>query len=221
MRPVEEIADSPLPGVSLGHGWTLYTLEPLSAATAEAVLREPVAAVPASLAERLGALRVFAAPYLACGGEAEFVTAEPPAGPRHSSLWLEPPEGLALFLAFHDADAHDVGFELLAAVADLAVPRLTDQEFAAYERLLHRERREGATGEIDEEALEARRDADPRYPAASLAGTLVEYLHVLWHDVEVRSGPEHLAPKFLRRRFQLLQKLFPPNPGYVLFASAE
>ena len=155
--------------------------------------------------------------YLECRGEAEFVSAEPPAAERHSSLWLEPPEGIHLFLSFADADAHDTGFELLAALGEVLVPRLSDEEFARYARLIERELREGAAGEIDEEALEARNSAQADYVSVSLTSTLAEYMHALWHDVEVRRGPQHLAPKFLRRRFQLLQELFPPNPGYTLF----
>ncbi len=217
MLTVEEALESAGPGLELAHGWLLHALEPISPAEAEAVLRGPAAAVPDSLAARLGALRIYAAAYLECRGEQEWVSAAPPAGESHSSLWLERPEGLALLLSFRDADAHDTGFELLAALGELVVPRLTDEEFVRYAQLIERELREGVTGEIDEESLEAREAAQADYVMVSLASTLAEYMHALWHDVEVRQGPEHLAPQFLRRRLELLQEMFPPNPGYILF----
>jgi hypothetical protein len=236
MRTVEEVAAEAGAGAELAHGWTLHAVEPVTPAEATAVLGEPAAAVPQSAAQRLGALRLFAAPFLACGGQAEFVAAEKPEGESHSSLWLErggagaPPAArpsgngarrrgpdIDLFIAIRDVDAHDAGFELLAAVADLLTPRLSDDEFLSYARLLQQEIGEGATGEIDEEALETRDSADPDYVTVSLASTLAEYMHALWHDVEARQGAEHLAPQFLRRRFELLAGIFPPDPGQTLF----
>jgi hypothetical protein len=236
MRTVEEAAAEAGAGAALAHGWTLHAIDPVTPAEATAVLAEPAAAVPQGAAERLGTLRLFAAPFLACGGEAEFVAAEKPRGESHSSLWLErgaagaPPAArpsgngarrrgpaIDLFIAIRDADAHDAGFELLAVLADLLTPRLSDDEFLSYARLLQREIGEGATGEIDEEALEARDSADPDYVTVSLASTLAEYMHALWHDVEARPGAGHLAPQFLRRRFELLAGIFPPDPGQTLF----
>lgn len=218
MITVEEVAARPDAGVALAHGWTLHAREPLTIAEAQDVLSEPAAAIPAFAAARLGSLRVFAVPYIACGGTAEFVSTEAPEGESHSSLWLEGAGGgFDLFLAFREADAHDTGFELLAAVGELLVPRLADEEFVRYAHLLERELREGATGEIDEDTLAARDSADPAYINASIAATLAEYMHALWHDVEVRTGPEHLAPQFLRQRFELFAELFPPNPGDKLF----
>lgn len=216
MRRVEEVAGQAGAGIELAHGWRLHAVEPVTAEEAEAVLKEPAAAVPQALAARLGALRIFAAPYLACGGDAETIANEPPEGESHSSLWLET-AGIDLFISFYEADAHDTGFELLAAVGQLAARRTTDEEFASYARLIEAELREGSTGEIDEEALEARESADPDYITVSLASTLAEYMHALWHDVEVRHGPEHLAERFLARRFRLLEQFFPPNPGYAVF----
>jgi hypothetical protein len=87
----------------------------------------------------------------------------------------------------------------------------------------------GVSGEIDEEALaekrallgsrvsaRSRRRLE-RYARASFAGTAAEYIHCLWHDVTVRSGPEHLPAPWLRRRLQMLAGWFPPNRGYRLF----
>lgn len=234
MRTVEEVAAEAGEGTEMAHGWGLHAVAPVTLAEAEAVLKEPAAAVPGSAAKRLASLRVFAVPYLSCGGEAEFVATEAPAGEMHSSLWLEREEaqagsgngsrgrqaaGIDLFITIRDANAHDAGFELLAAVADLLAPRLSDDEFLAYARLLQQEMAEGAAGEIDEDALEARDSADPDYVAISLAATLAEYLHALWHDVEVRQGAGHLAAPFLRRRFEWLAGILPPDPGQTLFRS--
>jgi hypothetical protein len=41
----------------------------------------------------------------------------------------------------------------------------------------------------------------------------------LWHDVEVRSGPDYLPAPQLRRRLELLSLWFPFDRGYRLFAA--
>jgi len=56
-----------------------------------------------------------------------------------------------------------------------------------------------------------------RYRDVSFAGTAAEYIHGLWHDVQIRIGPDHLPVAQLRRRMNLMAKLFPPNPGYRVF----
>jgi hypothetical protein len=43
-------------------------------------------------------------------------------------------------------------------------------------------------------------------------------MHGLWHDVQIRVGAEHLPLQQLRRRMTLMSNLFPPNPGYAVFA---
>jgi len=217
---VEEVSAAPGQGMELAHGWMLYALEPPSMAEAAAVLRDPAQAVPAVLARRLGALRLLAVPYLKCGGDAEYVTGQPPEGDTHSSLWLERPDGPDLFLSFGDGAAHDTGFELLAAVADLLVRYISGWEFTEYLRLIQNELDSGVPGEIDEDSLAAKRAGEPGYVTASLAATLSEYMHALWHDVEVRSGPDHLPAEHVRLRLELLQRLFPPNPGSTLFRPA-
>jgi hypothetical protein len=209
MLPLAELAGKP--------PQTAIALPPVTPAEAEGMFREPAAAVPADAAARLGSLRLFAVAYIACGGEREFATDSPPQSDTHSSLWLERDGGFDLFLSLRDTNPHDAGFELLAAVADLLVPRFGDEEFAAWAALLERELNQAAEGEIDEDALEARRAMSEDYAAVSLASTVAEYMHALWHDVHVRQGPGHLEPQFLRRRLEWLRELFPPNPGYRLF----
>ncbi len=221
LTSVEDVVAAAGASAELAHGWLLRAVAPISLGQAESILREPAAAVPQAAAGRLGTVRLYAVSYLACQEGSDFVAEELPQGEQHSSVWLERPEGLHLFVSFGDANSHDVGFELLAALGELLVPRLSDEEFARYSRLVERELREGAAGEIDDDALEARNSARLDYVGISLASTLAEYMHALWHDVDLRHGPEHLPAKFLRRRFDLLQEWFPPNAGYELFRSSH
>ena len=90
----------------------------------------------------------------------------------------------------------------------------------------------GIEGEIDEQALEEKRSLFEsrshannvkglaRYGLASFAGTAAEYVHCLWHEVTVRTGPDYLPVAPLRRRLELMARWFPPNRGYRLFPAA-
>jgi hypothetical protein len=95
--------------------------------------------------------------------------------------------------------------------------------------MLEEEIRHGVRGEIDEDALAAKQVYLParggrrsraqfeRYRDISFVSTTAEYIHGLWHDVQIRVGPEHLPVAQLRRRMDLMAELFPPNEGYRVF----
>jgi hypothetical protein len=125
-------------------------------------------------------------------------------------------------------DGHDIALELLVCVGQALWGKLSARELGDYWTLLDREIVEGVTGEIDERALDERRlllksrhsragRQLARYGCASFAGTAAEYVHCLWHDVTVRTGPDHLPAPQLRRRLELLAQWFPPDRGYRLF----
>jgi hypothetical protein len=106
---------------------------------------------------------------------------------------------------------------------------LTSAQERAYWLLLDEELRADTPGEIDEDALQQKRtllsgyfSATSRrrlesYGAASFAGTAAEYVHCLWHKVTIRSGPDFLPARQLKRRLELLARWYPPAPGYQLF----
>lgn len=195
------------------------------------MVREPARAAPATIAERLGKLRVLLVPYLLCSESGDAVSFSKPKGETHSAVWLTAEDRTHLVLAARELDPHDTGFEFLASLADLLLPKLSSQELERYTQLLQEELRTGVTGEIDEEALAAKKPfaASPRawrrnraefehYRDVSLSSTVAEYMHGLWHDVQIRVGPDHLPVPQLRRRMNLLAEMFPPNPGYSVFS---
>jgi hypothetical protein len=202
----------------------------LTPAEERTMVREPSQAVPAGIAERIGRLRVLVVPYIACTESGDVVSPLKPQDETHTAAWVETSERTNLLLACREVDAHDTGFEFLASVAELLRPRLTHPELAAYDQLLEEELRHGVRGEIDEESLTAKQallairswrrsrlQYEP-YRDISLVSTVAEYMHGLWHDVQIRVGPEHLPVQQLRRRMNLLSSLFPPNQGYAVFA---
>jgi hypothetical protein len=214
----------------LAHGWEIHSSIALTPAEERTMVREPAQAVPAGIAERIGPLRVLMVPYIACEQTVDVVSPAKPQGETHTAAWVETSERTNLLLACREVDAHDTGFEFLASIAELLRPRLSISELAAYDELLDEELRHGVRGEIDEESLRAKQallairpwrrsrlQFEP-YRDVSLVSTVAEYMHGLWHDVQIRVGPEHLPLQQLRRRMTLMSKLFPPNPGYAVFA---
>ena len=215
----------------LAYGWELHTAIPLTPAEERTMVREPAQAVPASIAKRLGAMRVLVVPYIACFETGDRVEFSKPEGETHSAVWLEEEGKIHLVLACRELDAHDTGFELLASVAELLRVRLPGDELQRFANLLDEELRSGAPGEIDEESLAAKRpllergrvrhraaQQFERYRDVAFVSTLAEYIHGLWHDVQIRVGPDHLRVQDLRRRMKLMGEMFPPNPGYQIFS---
>ncbi|HUI41363.1 MAG TPA: hypothetical protein VL523_05290, partial [Terriglobia bacterium] len=182
----------------LAHQWELHSAILLSPAEERTMVREPAQAVPDAIAERVGPVRVLIVPYVACTKDGDFVTFTKPEGESHTSVWVAGEGATQVLLACREMDAHDTGFELLASVAELLRPRLTPGEMAEFEGLLEAELREGVTGEIDEEAARAKqafaarsgrrkaREEFEYYRDASMVESLAEYMHGLWHDVQIR-----------------------------------
>ena len=213
----------------LTHEWEFHSDVTLSPAEERTIVREPVQAIPAAIAQRLGKVRILAVAYIACLDSGDVVCRQKPSGEAHTAAWVETPERINLLLACRELDAHDTGFELLGSAAELLRPRLTPSELATYSQMLEEEIRHGARGEIDEDALLAKQAYLPtrsgrrsraqfeRYRDISFVSTTAEYIHGLWHDVQIRVGPEHLPVAQLRRRMDLMAELFPPNDGYRVF----
>jgi hypothetical protein len=217
----------------LAHGWEMHAAVTLTPAEERTMVREPADAVPESIAQRVGKLRVLLVPYVACFPAGDVVAFSQPEGEKHSAVWLEGQDRIDLVLACRDFDAHDTGFELLASVAELLRPRLTAAEMERYRDLLEQEFSQGGNGEIDRDAYEAKQPLRSRgrwlragtsfnkYRDVSFVSTCAEYMHGLWHDVQIRLGPEHLPVSALRQRMTLMAEMFPPNAGYLLFAEEE
>lgn len=227
----EYIRGSFVPLSRLAHGWEMHAAVPLTPAEERAMVRGPAEAVPGSIAERLGKLRVLMVPFIACAESGDTVYFDKPEGETHTAVWEESEGRIHLVVSSRELNPHDTGFEFLASIGELLRPRLTESEIDRYTRLLERELEEGVSGEIDDDARTAKepllpgRGRRPRrgekfaeYRDISFVSTAAEYMHGLWHDVQIRVGHEHLPLPQLRRRMQLLAEMFPPNPGYSVFA---
>lgn len=220
-----------VPLSQLVRGWELHSAVVLTPAEERGMLREPAQAIPTTIVERLGKVRVLVVPFVGCRDSGDVICFSKPKGETHSAVWVESSERIDLVLPCRELDPHDTGFEFLASIAELLRPRLSSQEMERYVQLLEAETRAGVQGEIDEDALAAKRQISgtrsrrrfsheqyDRYCEISFSATVAEYMHGLWHDVQVRIGPEHLPVPQLRRRMVLMSEMFPPNQGYHVFS---
>jgi hypothetical protein len=138
-----------------------------------------------------------------------------------------------ILLAAGDRGAHDTAMELLVCLGQILWERLTPDQSKAYWELLDAEFQAGIDGEIDDEAFTQKRmllrnratarsrRGLQRYVRTSFSETAAEYVHCLWHDVDVVSGSEQLPPRQLERRLELLSRWFPPDRGYTLFSRSQ
>lgn len=202
----------------LAHGWKLVRSPDLAEKLVSEFIRPAVRAIPSSMACRLGFCRI---------------TLSPEADSELASRWSETEAGLDVVVSTSDNEEHDIALELLLCLGQALWEKLSQAELRAYWLLMDEEIRAGVSGEIDEHALKEKRAllanrtqaGDPEqlasYGRASFSGTAAEYVHCLWHDVSVRTGPDYLPAPQLRRRLKLLARWFPPDRGYRLFPPAR
>jgi hypothetical protein len=214
----------------LAHDWEFHSSVTLTPAEERTMVREPAQAVPDAIAQRLGKFRVLVVPYIACREEGDVVCRVKPEGETHTAVWVEAPERLNLVLPCRELDAHDTGFEFLASIGELLRPRLLKEELERFTQLLEEEIQLNVPGEIDDEARAAKlaflsqrpgrrhRVQFEPYRDTSFVSSVAEYMHGMWHDVQIRVGPEHLPLPQLRARMELFTAMFPPNEGFRVFA---
>lgn len=203
----------------LGHGWVLVRRPGLGRELIHEFIRPAVRALPRAMAVRLGSCRIALPERL-----------EDKTGRDVASRWAETSRGLEVEVATEGVGSHDVAIELLLCLGQALWERTVMGEREAYWKLLDAEIEAGATGEINVEALREKRALLggrisarslrrlERYGRASFAATAAEYVHSLWHDVQVRTGPQYLPAKWLLRRLETFLRWYPPNRGFRLFA---
>jgi len=55
------------------------------------------------------------------------------------------------------------------------------------------------------------------YARQAFEDTLTLYLHGTCCDIDVETGPRQMPSRYLRKRLELLQSLYPPPAGYAVF----
>lgn len=212
---------------------------PLSEEDLKEYLEEPIAALPPSIASLLPKVSIMLVPYLEKGdgkdkGDVrgdEFVCTEKP--PENRLSWATQvrfDKEEVLVFALKDQDVSEYHYRFYHVLASLAGDLWSEEAQSQYFALLREELRAGVHGEVDEESWQVkqgllRRQSNIRketklfrdYARQSFIDTLTLYLHGICCDIDVDTGPRQLPSRHLRKRLNLLYKLFPPPEGYAVF----
>lgn len=203
---------------------------PMSEEDLKEYLKEPVAALPPSIAAALPKLSILLVPYLARKTKAsDYVSAEkPPDSQASPSAQLVMDQETVLAFALKDremAEYHYRFYQLLATVIAEQLPRETESRYA---RVLREEVTADVHGEVDEASWRIKQTLKrgksaiahrnfSKYARQSFIDTLTLYLHGICCDIDVDTGPRQLPSRYLRKRLLLMEELFPPPKGYAVF----
>jgi hypothetical protein len=212
---------------------------PLSEEDLKEYLEEPIGALPPTVAKVLPKISIMLVPYLervsdkGKGKETgEFVCTEKP--PEHRLFWasqvrLENQEEVLLF-ALKDQEVAEYHYRFYQMLAALMSERWPAEVQTSFSHLLREELSSGVHGEVDEESWHLkqallRRQTNVRretklfrdYARRSFIDTLTLYLHGICCDIDVETGPRQLPSRYLRKRLNLLESLYPPPQGYAVF----
>ena len=212
---------------------------PLSEEDLKEYLEEPVAALPPSIAAALPKISILLVPYLerANGHEkkkaepaaADYVSIErPPEGRLSTYTQLKLGDETVLAFALKDQEVAEYHYRFYHLLATLLADRWSEDVETGYCRVLREEVSADVHGEVDESSWRLkqtlRRSKKVRggksfrdYARQSFADTLTLYLHGICCDIDVDTGPRQLPSRYLRRRLQLIEELFPPPAGFAVF----
>jgi hypothetical protein len=139
-------------------------------------------------------------------------------------------EEAVLAFALKDQEVADYHYHFYHLLAALIAEQWSDESRTQYEALLKSELETTVHGEVDEGSWKrkhglltrpnpGKRDsrAFKDYAKQSFVDTMTLYLHGICCDIDVETGPRQIASKYLRRRLQLLEQLYPPPTGYHVF----
>jgi hypothetical protein len=218
--------------------FSYFPAVPLNEEDVRDYVEEPVAALPPGLTAELPLICIALVPYLEKlngkerGARAEeLVSFEKPAESRQSVVGEAFSEsGATLFFAIKDRQVADYHYHFYRAVASMLADRLSEDHLKQFFSLLREELGSHVHGEVDQEGWHLkqtlmRRQTNLRretklfreYARQAFVDTLTLYLHGICCDIDVEPGPRQLPSRYLRKRLLLLETLYPPPEGYVVF----
>lgn len=213
---------------------------PMSEEELKEYLKEPVAALPPTIAAALPKLSILLVPYLARKSKSaaktkvspeipEYVyTEKPPAKEASAAAQLTLSGETVLAFALKDREMAEYHYRFYHLLANVIGDQLTEDIESRYIRLLMEELNADAHGEVDEaswrlkqtlrrtKSIQSNRNFQ-KYARQSFVDSLTLYLHGICCDIDVDSGPRQIPSRYLRKRLVLLEEIYPPPKGYAVF----
>lgn len=209
---------------------------PLTAEDIREYLEEPIAALPPSVLSQLPKISILLVPYLEKGREkgrdsGTRVCLEKPSHSHASETSCVLSKGEAvLAFALKEQEIADYHYRFYHLISELVADQRTEEAKGRYDSLIREELNLKVNGEVDErcwtlkQAIVRRKGtavretkASREYMRSSFIDTLTLYLHGICCDIDVETGPRQLPSRYLRKRLLLLQSLYAPPEGFVIF----
>lgn len=213
--------------------FSYFCVMPVADEDLKQYLHDPIAALPPAVMKALPQVGVVLVPYLdrANGRASEVVSFERPPDHRYAYSAVVPGDStVTLVMAIKEEEVANYHFTLYSALAEVIAGRIAGEERESFHRVLREELNGEVHGEVDEQGWHLkqsllRRQTNIRketklfrdYARQAFQDTLTLYLHGICCDIDVDTGPRQLPSRYLRKRLELLCKLFPPPEGYAVF----
>ena len=231
---VEElVARSRAEMIPLTNTFSYFTTLPVAEEDQHQYLQDPIAALAPAICAALGRVDIVLVPHLERGN-------------GKTSAWVEfekPPEGRQMFwtraaahevtpllFAIKEVEVADYHYHFYNAIADVVADRWSADAQDRFVRVLREELGSEVQGEVDERSWHLkqgllRRQSNTRketklfreYAKQAFKDTLTLFLHGICCDIDVETGPRQMPSRYLRRRLELLEALYPPPEGYTVF----
>ena len=196
-------------------------------------VHDPIAALPSEISELLPPSGIVLAPYLerAVGrGYPSVVYEKPPESKLIFATRVDGDNFATFFFTVKDEQVSDYHYFLYEALSAVVAQRTSEQVSAEWMALIRSEIEAEVHGEVDERSWRLkqavlRRPVPTRvtgkafrdYATRAFEDTLTLYLHGVCCDIDVDPGPRQLPSRYIRKRLELLRRLFPPPEGYAVF----
>ncbi|MGI8988788.1 MAG: hypothetical protein ACR2I2_04270 [Bryobacteraceae bacterium] len=219
--------------IPLGKKFSYFTATPVAEEDLKPYLHDPLGALPPGLGAALPRIGIVLVPYLekGAGRSADIVRYQKPKEPRQLfSSAVVAGDSATFFFAIKDEEVSEYHYALYNSIASLVFPRLGDEARDRFLRVLREELAAHVHGEVDERSWRlkqalARREGKSNkesklfreYAAQAFEDTLTLYLHGICCDIDVDTGPRQMPSRYLRRRLEALNELFPPPEGHAVF----
>jgi hypothetical protein len=219
--------------VPLGTVFSYFLVTPIADEDLKQYLEDPIAALPHAVCAALPKVGILLVPFLekANGKNGDMICFEKPAEPRQifASRLLRRDTATLVF-AVKDEEMADYHYSFYNAIAALAADSTADKSSKEqFYGLVREELAAEVHGEVDEHSWRMkqsllRRQSNTRketklfhdYARQALEDTLTLFLHGICCDIDVETGPRQMPSRHLRKRLELLARLYPPPKGYAV-----
>jgi hypothetical protein len=195
-------------------------------------LHDPIAALSPAIVAALPKAGLILVPFLEKGNgkQVDLVTSErPPESKAILHSVSKAGGGTSLIFSIKELDVADYHYQFYNALAVLLAGSWPTEIQEQFYRTIREELGAEMHGEVDEKSWHlkqalVRRQTNVRketklfrdYARQSFEDTLTLYLHGTCCDIDVETGPRQMPSRHLRRRLELLMKLYPPPQGYAV-----